>query len=306
MSSVTVAMYLSDAARREYTIRTGRVMPMRAELGVELADFTAEERARLVAVFGLPRPSAVADLMAVYPRNEFAAPVVPESREEWLIVLTAAEQFLAELAARRAAQEAREAAKQAAAITAAEVEIARVEGMSDEELVQYYEMHSSYLVNLPQGRPAGLAERREALLARVQELIRTRREAKEAAERAEAAARETARLAWVEEHGSAFLRKAVAAGYDCQRRYVLERAALEHPGAVVDIENAATWRSRSCPSERALDLALSLGGEVVWLTAPPQVSKPDPDEDEAESFEAGEAVVVRGYLGKYDVVYTSI
>lgn len=128
----------------------------------------------------------------------------------------------------------------------------------------------------------------------------------EAAKRRKAEEREQEKRAWVAAHGSDYLKRAIAAGYDCQKRYVLERAAVEHPGAVVDWENVANWKSRSCPSEAALDLAEKVGGIVVWLTNPPAVSRATADEyaDEyADEFEPCEAVVLRDYLGKYDLIY---
>ena len=117
-------------------------------------------------------------------------------------------------------------------------------------------------------------------------------------DRADKDALAAARRDWVETHGSDFLKKAVAAGYDCQRRYVTERAALELPGFAVDFDDNASWKSRSCPSEAALELALSLaafGAEVVWLTDAPNA-------DAEPYFEPCEAVAVCGYLGKYGAV----
>lgn len=117
--------------------------------------------------------------------------------------------------------------------------------------------------------------------------------------RREAAAAEAAqqarieeRRAWALAHGSPRLRKCVEAGYDCQRLYVFERAALEHPAYVVDFDDKATWKSRSGPSEAALDEAARVGGEIIWLTSLP-------DEDYVDPCEA---VVIREYLGKYDLV----
>jgi|GEM_PF-1635905 hypothetical protein len=111
---------------------------------------------------------------------------------------------------------------------------------------------------------------------------------------------------WIEAHGSDYLKKAcVAHGYDCQRLYVTERAKFELPGYVVDFEDAAKWKSRSCPSEESLaELERvevpTLGDvEIVWLTGPAQESKQEYDD---ESFEPSEAAVVRNYLGKYDLV----
>lgn len=111
------------------------------------------------------------------------------------------------------------------------------------------------------------------------------------------AAREAERLEWIKEHGSEFLRLAAENGYDCQRRYVTERAAVEHPGFAVNFDGFAHWRERSCPSEAALKQAVTTGSRVVWLTTPP-----DDCEDPEDEFEPREALVIEGFLGKYDLV----
>lgn len=115
------------------------------------------------------------------------------------------------------------------------------------------------------------------------------------AEAEEAARRDAEKAAWIAEHGSEYLRKAHGAGYDCQRLYVKERGTAEFPDYVIDFENRADWHSRACPSEKALTEALAVGGTVVWLTRPPFA-------DDEGYWEAGEAVVVREYLGKYDLI----
>jgi alpha-D-ribose 1-methylphosphonate 5-triphosphate synthase subunit PhnH len=122
------------------------------------------------------------------------------------------------------------------------------------------------------------------------------REAEALADAQAKARREADKLAWVEVHGSEHLAQAVAAGYDCQRLYVSERAAAERPGFVVDFDDRADWRTRSCPSEAALALAEAHGGTVVWLTNSAY------ELHEAEFWEPREAVVIREYLGKYDLI----
>jgi len=126
--------------------------------------------------------------------------------------------------------------------------------------------------------------------------------------KAKAAEAEKAR--WIDAHGSAHLKRATAEGYDCQRLYVLERAGLEAPEFIVDFYSGAEWRERSCPTVAALDAcdaALKLGlGEpvVVWLTSPARVTKiEDEYGDFEEPFEPCEAVVLRDFLGKYDLVH---
>lgn len=121
---------------------------------------------------------------------------------------------------------------------------------------------------------------------------------------------ESAKAEWIENHGSAHLRRAFDAGYDCQRQYVIERAAQEAPGYVVDFNNTAAWDSRTFPSETALNAAedaglLGLGaGRVVWLTAAPSndTQRTLDYEDDYLDFEPCEAVVLTNYLHRYDLV----
>lgn len=124
------------------------------------------------------------------------------------------------------------------------------------------------------------------------------------AEAAEKERRDAERREWITLHGSAYLRKCLAGGYDCQRRYVIERAGVEFPGYVVDYNDVAAWKDRAGPSEAALDEATRVSGTVVWLTAMPSSAVPNRDDDEYgdNDFEPCEAVVVRGFLGKYDLV----
>lgn len=123
--------------------------------------------------------------------------------------------------------------------------------------------------------------------------------------RAEADAARAEKAAWVEAHGSDYLKRACAAGHNCQRLYVKERAGQEAPNYVVDFDNNAEWRERSCPSLTALNeldkvAQLQIGEpEIVWLEAEPH----DKNNEEPEyGFEECEAVVIRSYLGKYDLV----
>jgi hypothetical protein len=117
--------------------------------------------------------------------------------------------------------------------------------------------------------------------------------------------REDAKETWIVENASAHLRRAFDDGYNCQRLYVQERAEQEASAFTVDFNDKATWKERSCPSAGAMDLAdevAELGNaKVVWLTAPAQDHVPDDDYWD-EPFEEREAVIVRSYLGKYDLV----
>ncbi|MBK8188866.1 MAG: hypothetical protein IPK79_00265 [Vampirovibrionales bacterium] len=136
------------------------------------------------------------------------------------------------------------------------------------------------------------------------------RKAAEAVVEAAKQQRQVEKLAWCQAHGSDRLRRGVERGHDCQALYVRERAAVEAPGFTADIYDAAKWKSATCPSAKSLDTAeaaeaLGLGPvDVVWLTAPAADTKTDADMDYADGYgwSACEAVVISGYLGKYDLV----
>lgn len=115
-------------------------------------------------------------------------------------------------------------------------------------------------------------------------------------------AKQAEKQAWIMAHGSPHLQRATTAGYPCTRCYVQERAAVEHPGYVVDFEKTSEWKNRSCPSETALDEAERSKGTVVWLTQ--RASSSIEDMDAADSEEPCEAVVVEEYLGAYTLVHT--
>lgn len=136
----------------------------------------------------------------------------------------------------------------------------------------------------------------EVARERAEQAIKRFQAAQEAAAAAEKAEREAEKAAWIAEFGSQHLRAAFAAGYNSQRQYVIERAALEYPGYAIDFDDNAGWKARSFPSEAALAEALRVGGEVVWLTSEAEKSE-DWEEDQER-----EAVVVQGYLGKYDLI----
>lgn len=112
------------------------------------------------------------------------------------------------------------------------------------------------------------------------------------------------KIRWIQDHGSEYLKRCLASGYDCQRQYVIERAALEYPGYTVDYNDTAGWKSRSGPSVAALNEADRVKGRVVWLTSAPSNFLPDQepldwtDQDETEC----EAVVIEEYLGSYDLI----
>ncbi len=138
---------------------------------------------------------------------------------------------------------------------------------------------------------------------------------REAREQAEAQAFRSTMEAWARDHGSDRLRRAIERGYKAVRTYAEERGALEAPGWIVDVADRATWKSRSDPSATALaaeaeaitmaselvrrgslpaDQAADVRVGVVWLTRHPTAYSWDEPQQEA--------IVVRGYLGRYDLL----
>lgn len=203
--------------------------------------------------------------------------------------------------------EARTAEKLATEIATATAELKRLSAFSDEQVaaIQGHGSGVGGLVKLPGSAPAELHTALADLVQRAQAALAARDAAKAEAEDAAKVARLADRAAWIDEHGSEYLRKAVGAGYSCQRQYVTERVALELPGFAVDFADRVETKSRACPSERRLDesLALIAGGHqalVVWLTREP-VEPVEPAEYD-EPAEEREAIVIDGYLGRYTLV----
>lgn len=169
---------------------------------------------------------------------------------------------------------------------------------------------------LPEDHPVAALAREVAVDLQAAYSAHTEREeAKKAATEALKAEREADKIAWILAHGSEYLQKAHTAGYDCQRKYVEERAALEFPGFVVDFDDNAHWSSRSCPSEPSLNAALAINeaagdeiAEVVWLTTEPDGTALGTESDDRGEWDTSplqprrEAIVIRNYLGKYDLV----
>ena len=178
----------------------------------------------------------------------------------------------------------------------------------DKLLAQYAAAHRLALA-------ASQQEKQEAARRQAEDQERKERRAEQALrdrerEQADKAARAQQRAEWITEHGSEHLRAAVNAGYNCQRLYTSERAALEYPGYEIDFDGNAAWKSRSCPSTGALAEELRVTpslreGEriaVVWLTH--GIGSDDRDEDDPEEYQEREAVAIDNWLGRYTLLRT--
>ena len=112
-------------------------------------------------------------------------------------------------------------------------------------------------------------------------------------------ARNTEKLRWIEENGSAHLKKAIGGGFDCHRQYLTERAEIEFPGFVFDWNDNALWGDCACPTMEALELLDILPDkcDVVWLKRRHDYDYEYDDCDECE------VIVFCKYLGsKYDLI----
>lgn len=295
-----ITVHLEDAVRRAALVQ-GRELPATITISIDLG--TLPEELRVAAAPHLPLDGGA---LTVWRPNTYVPWSSPVDANDFQAVLNAW------LSARLAGEQARSAHEaKIAAMTAQEEATAdaRARARAEEVLSK----GAAGLTRLSHSEPIRYggkdAEVRD-LVDRANAVIETARkswredearadEEKRARAAAEKAAAEAEKQTWVEEHGSEHLRKALCAGYDCQRLYVTERAAKEFPGFTVDFGDDARWDNRSCPSEEAL--AISLGvptSRVVWLTAPARKLRGM----EAEDWESREAVVVEDWLGKYDLV----
>ncbi|MDP2730587.1 MAG: hypothetical protein Q8O55_08885 [Dehalococcoidales bacterium] len=178
--------------------------------------------------------------------------------------------------------------------------------LTPEDVAQIIKTHDEQmelaLVNLHPNQAEAYAEAaaeaalRKPILDAAAEANRLLVEENESKKEAEGKTQEQERAKWVAQYGSSRLQKSLAAGYECQGAYVMERLALEF-GEGWDMHAEAEWKHRVYPSEAALDLAANFEtkgyeAEAVWLTS-----------NGLDGFEACEAVVVKKFLSKYSVFH---
>ena len=321
---VELKYQVSEGFKQTHLIETGNRFPSNPSLEVELTELTPERREVIVRCglddigIEIPRIVRGVDLHGyggpkfdeVWERGEFDGPPTVEQwlgraserlaqRAEFEPILAAA------IAEKKAAEDARKrrAAELTEAYKALKAEwLPRIAEMSEGEANQ----------PLPADIRQMEAEMKEVGATFYGASISDEQSGRWRRLRDERVKAEThaAKSAWIEAHGSDQLRRGFERGHDCGRLYTLERAASEAPGFIVDYCDGAAWKDRSCPSNRALDAAelaeaLGIGDvKIVWLTEPPIETKHSRDDYgyDYEPFEACEAVVISGYLGKYDLV----
>jgi len=315
VSTLIVKHGWSDAYRSAQFVATGQMPPVTTETIFEAATLTAEQRAAWAEAVGVAEKVTVYapgtrdynNKLALYDAPltiEDAISGVRRQQDEWF------SRDAAELTHRRdegiaKLRQALEAHNPREGNYVTEADVTQAEQLGV-DISEWRGLTRQYR----DAAPTFWQEEREREAAK-QERIEAQREAERAEKAAAAAAFAAEKQAWVAAHGSDYLKRACGGGYDCARLYVTERAAQEAPGYVVDFDDVAEWKGRSCPSLAALDLeadARKRGvGEtqIVWLTSPVRAKRPHEDEDYYEyedDFEPCEAVAIRKYLGKYDLV----
>ena len=112
---------------------------------------------------------------------------------------------------------------------------------------------------------------------------------------------------WILENGSEYLKNCLELGQYAHKNYVLERVAKEFPGGfTLDYENNAKWDTKYSPSPDAINELKELrkktaDSEIIWLTREPVEAGKEYNYDDDE-FEACEALIVKNFLGKYDLI----
>lgn len=134
-----------------------------------------------------------------------------------------------------------------------------------------------------------------------------KKEAERVAHENEKLAREQEKADWIRTYGSEYLKNCLDLGVKANLEYVMERAAKEFPGYTVDYVDNASWEEKFSPSADALselkkNRSLGVESEIVWLTEPALLRKEDSNYYFEDEYEPCEAVVVRNFLGKYDLI----
>lgn len=280
---------LSDKGRKALFIETGTMPSDTQACEVDPALLSREQRALLVPMLiGDMVTLVYSDVRPSYDFSGWRKPLTLDSiATSWESLLATYAQVAAEGAARLTAQQDAEVAR-------------RLELFQAWNSSRQPDMIPASLTHHARGgelEAAYAAAKERAFHAQREE--RAQKDAEQAEREAAKQAKLDERRAWALQHGSVRLQKCISAGYDCQRLYVTERAARDHPQYALDFDDNAAWRDRSGPSEAALDEAARVGGTVVWLTHGPAA---DHDDDDDETPEPCEAVVIRRYLGSYDLI----
>jgi hypothetical protein len=314
-----VTFLLSEASRQRQFVATGQLPEREQKLELDMAAATPEQRQAVITVCGADLRLEIGKwdrYIILDDPTLHLEPVELDAIPDLEAVIAHGQRMQAE---KQAAQVEYDADRRqvceadlAKKIQALRDCLARrvIGGIYDTELWRYDLAEHGKRLQIDRSGYDAVRADYDAMAAIRKAEIETEHQADEARKRSAAEQVAAARQAWIDEHGSEHLRRAVAAGYDCTRKYLIERAELEYPGYMCDFENAAKWRSRSCPNLEALDEQSALlaahpgiSVDIVWLTSPARDQKlamRDDCEEEENEFEPREAIVVTdpAYDGK--------
>lgn len=280
-----VSLVLSETAVRDLFIKTGKVSTYRHECALPMEELSEDSR-RIIAIYNPNyHPSFSLEIADLYEpgsfqrtRTSWKVDALPQTPQEWDTLFARYHQ---------AVHQRREENHEL------------LQAHFDTDLADLKAGNKRAFASDWKGRYAGCRglEEVEAIYKRMEDEEKAREREREERLIQQREARRKERNIWIAEHGSEILKRMVAREYDCQRHYVRERAAIEHPGFAVDFDNECEYRPRYSPGPRAFEIAEEHGGRVVFLTKPSPVFH-----DEDEPWESCEAVVIEDYLGNYRLV----
>lgn len=316
MTTVAVTYWRSEESRQRYLLATGEQIGRDGRVELDLAELTAQQREELLPVLEvaytsndikhyklfLAMPVVHTDKLSDYDRYK-SEPLRFDQEPTTAEILDAARRILPakQAMAQDRARRNQEQRRLQATVAEIEQEIGRIEK----------EAFSTLDFSAALNQMARLSTDVIASdLIHVTEYKRYVDSYIHSAERSlKKEQREQEKSNWITAHGSDHLQRAWGMAYDCQRLYVTERAAMEAPGYTVDFNESASWRDRSCPSMQALDeltaIEKAVKGEyhyVAWLLKPASDSVDEDDYYDYQHDYPCEAIIIRGYLGRYDLV----
>lgn len=335
MSNLIVMWNASDDLRKQETIATGNITNRQREMVIDLTTLTPAQRAAIVEIASVPyapKPAYVIDLTERYtpvdkpptynagqemywrtrhanvrfdaePSLEQAlalgaanAVVLQEARCNALAAQEAENRQKAEKQVREEAEKVERIARWTPLYW--QIQPAAEAAIAGDSLEAIAAVYAAWPEGLNYGfAPDGGDSLDKRLNARKTELVKEWKQ--------------IAKQAWVDAHGSDHLKRACAAGHNCDRLYWIERAAIEYPGATLDYEENADWKDRACPSVKMLDhrdaiLAAHPGvkATIVWLTDEALAYKRNEEYYyEYEPFNAREGLIVNDPAYTKNIVY---
>jgi len=147
-------------------------------------------------------------------------------------------------------------------------------------------------------------ERHNSEIKRMKDEEQTKKDAEEEAR--EAFLNEDTRN-WIERNGSEQLRLTYLLGYGYERLYALERAAIDFKDYILDLDDNAQWDKIRSPSLNSLRQEKELSNQglevyIVNLEKYPDGSDPYEEYCEYDKPDECEAIVIRHYHGKHDLI----